>query len=169
MRKRLKLTTEDLSKAVNSIKKEFSGVFKLEDVRKALKEANVPLYSEYTTMLTKQGLIVPAGLTFMDGYTWKSPEPIHMKRVAELLEMTKKKVAAQSKKYNDKKKAIREGTWIEEPKNPVEIEEEFISEEHKELIPVDKAISRAIKLLLEHGYKVTRPVIIYEEVTTKNL
>ena len=169
MGRRLKLTTEELSKAVNSVKKEFPGVFKLEDLRKAFKEANVPLYSEYAAMLTKQGLIIPAGLTFMDGYTWKSPEPIHMKRVAELLEMTKKKVAAQSKKYSDKKKAIREGTWIEEPKNPVEIEEEFISEKHKELIPVDKAINRAIKLLLEHGYKITRPVVTYEEVTIKNL
>lgn len=166
MGRRLKLTTEELSKAVNSVKKEFPGVFKLEDLRKAFKEANIPLYGEYATMLTKQGIIIPAGLTFMDGYIWKNTEPIHMNRIAELFEMTRKKVSTQCKKCKDRKKAKEAG--IEESKNSVKTEES-ISEEHKELIPIDKAINKAIKLLLEHGYKITRPVITYEEVTIKNL
>lgn len=39
--------------------------------------------------------------------------------------------------------------------------------EHKELVPVDKAINKAIKLLIENGYRVSKPVLIYEEVTVK--
>lgn len=118
-------------------------------------------------LLAKQGVIVPAGLTFMDGYVWKNSEPIHMNRVIELFEMTRKKVSAQCKKYRDGRKTEQVGT--EESKNPVKKEEESVPEEHKELIPIDKAINKAIKLLLEHGYKITRPVVTYEEVTIKNL
>ena len=36
-----------------------------------------------------------------------------------------------------------------------------------ELVPVDKAINKAIKLLTENGYRVSKPVLIYEEVTVK--
>lgn len=51
---------------------------------------------------------------------------------------------------------VQQGTWVEQPKETTEIE-------HKELVPVDKAI----KLLTENGYRVSKPVLIYEEVTVK--
>lgn len=102
--------------------------------------------------LLQQGILVQAGLTYLDGYSWSNTEPIHMNKVAEL--MTRKKVAA---KYNQKKKAVQQGTWVEQ------VLEEVPVHEHKELVPVDKAI----KLLTENGYRVSKPVLIYEEVTVK--
>lgn len=63
---------------------------------------------------------------------------------------------------------MQQGTW--EPKETVEVEEvleEVPVHERKELVPVDKAINKAIKLLTENGYRVSRPVLIYEEVTAK--
>lgn len=84
--------------------------------------------------------------------------------------ITRKKVAAQARKYSQKKKAIQQGTWVEQPKETTEIEqvlEEVPVHERKELVPVDKAINKAIKLLTENGYRVSRPVLIYEEVTVK--
>lgn len=89
--------------------------------------------------LLQQGILVQAGLTYLDGYSWPNTEPIHMNKVAELMTITRKKVAAQARKYNQKKKAV----------------------------PVDKAINKAIKLLTENGYRVSKPVLIYEEVTVK--
>ena len=59
---------------------------------------------------------------------------------------------------------------VEQPKETTEIEqvlEEVPVHEHKELVPVDKAINKAIKLLTENGYRVSKPVLIYEEVTVK--
>lgn len=61
---------------------------------------------------------------------------------------------------------VQQGTWVEQPKETTEIEqvlEEVPVHEHKELVPVDKAI----KLLTENGYRVSKPVLIYEEVTVK--
>ena len=78
-------------------------------------------------------------------------------------------VLVQARKYSQKKKAIQQGTWVEsvkQPKETTEIEqvlEEVPVHERKELVPVDKAI----KLLTENGYRVSRPVLIYEEVTVK--
>lgn len=89
-----------------------------------------------------------------------------MNKVAELMTITRKKVAAQARKYNQKKKAVQQGTWVEQPKETTEIEqvlEEVPVHEHKELVPVNKAI----KLLTENGYRVSKPVLIYEEVTVK--
>lgn len=92
-----------------------------------------------------------------------------MNKVVELMTITRKKVAAQARKYSQKKKAIQQGTWVEpvkQPKETTEIEqvlEEVPVHEHKELVPVDKAI----KLLTENGYRVSKPVLIYEEVTVK--
>lgn len=69
--------------------------------------------------------------------------------------------------------SIQQGTWVEpvkQPKETTEIEEvleEVPVHEHKELVPVDKAINKAIKLLTENGYRVSKPVLIYEEVTVK--
>lgn len=80
-----------------------------------------------------------------------------MNKVAELMTITRKKVAAQARKYNQKKKAVQQGTWVEQ------VLEEVPVHEHKELVPVDKAI----KLLTENGYRVSKPVLIYEEVTVK--
>lgn len=51
-------------------------------------------------------------------------------------------VLVQARKYSQKKKAIQQGTWV---------------------VPVDKAI----KLLTENGYRVPKPILIYEEVTVK--
>ena len=82
-------------------------------------------------------------------------------------------VETQARKYNQKKKAVQQGTWVEpvkQPKETTEIEqvlEEVPVHEHKELVPVDKAINKAIKLLTENGYRVSKPVLIYEEVTVK--
>lgn len=45
--------------------------------------------------------------------------------------------------------------------------EELSVHERKELVPVDKAINKAIKLLTENGYRVSKPILIYEEVTVK--
>lgn len=55
---------------------------------------------------------------------------------------------------------------MEQPKETTEIEEvleEVPVHERKELVPVDKAI----KLLTENGYRVSKPILIYEEVTVK--
>lgn len=93
-----------------------------------------------------------------------------MNKVAELVAITRKRVAAQARKYYHKKEAVRQGTWVEQPKETTEIEqvlEEVPVHEHKELVPVDKAINKAIKLLTENGYRVSKPVLIYEEVTVK--
>ena len=165
-----KMTAEELSAAVNLVKSENSGVFGVKDIRSAFKQLGVPMYSEFATTLVQQGILVQAGLTYLDGFSWSSTEPIHINKVAELMTITRKKVAAQARKYNQKKKAVQQGTWVEQPKETTEIEqvlEEVPVHEHKELVPVDKAINKAIKLLTENGYRVSKPVLIYEEVTVK--
>lgn len=132
-----KMTAEELSAAVNLVKSENSGVFGVKDIRSAFKDLGVPMYSEFATTLVQQGVL------------------------------------AQARKYSQKKKAIQQGTWVEpvkQPKETTEIEEvleEVPVHERKELVPVDKAINKAIKLLTENGYRVSRPVLIYEEVTVK--
>lgn len=148
-----KMTAEELSAAVNLVKSENSGVFGVKDIRSAFKQLGVPMYSEFATTLVQQGILVQAGLTYLDGYSWSNTEPIHMNKVAELMTITRKK-------------AVQQGTWVEQPKETTEIEqvlEEVPVHEHKELVPVDKAI----KLLTENGYRVSKPVLIYEEVTVK--
>lgn len=168
-----KMTAEELSATVNLVKTENSGVFGVKDIRTAFKELGVPMYNEFATTLVQQGVLVPAGLTYQDGFSWSSTEPIHMNKVVELMTITRKKVAAQARKYSQKKKAIQQGTWVEpQPKKTTEIEqtlEETPVHEHKELVPVDKAINKAIKLLIENGYRVSKPVLIYEEVTVKSV
>lgn len=141
-----KMTAEELSAAVNLVKSENSGVFGVKDIRSAFKQLGVPMYSEFATTLVQQGILVQAGLTYLDGHSWSNTEPIHMN------------------------KAVQQGTWVEQPKETTEIEqvlEEVPVHEHKELVPVDKAINKAIKLLTENGYRVSKPVLIYEEVTVK--
>jgi hypothetical protein len=158
-----KMTAEELSAAVNLVKSENSGVFGVKDIRSAFKDLGVPMYSEFATTLVQQGVLVQAGLTYQDGFSWSSTEPIHINKV----------VAAQARKYSQKKKAIQQGTWVEpvkQPKETTEIEEvleEVPVHERKELVPVDKAINKAIKLLTENGYRVSKPILIYEEVTVK--
>lgn len=167
-----KMTPEELSQAINLVRTDNAGVFKAKDIAKSLKDLGVPMAENLTTELIQQGFIVKAGLSFADGYTWANDKPIYVGKVSDLVMMARKKAAALCRKSRDKKKAIKNGTYKEEPKNLTPIEEEYVVEpaqEHKELVPVDKAINKAIKLLLEHGYKVTKPVIIYEEVTIKNL
>lgn len=139
-----------MTAAVNLVKSENSGVFGVKDIRSAFKQLGVPMYSEFATTLVQQGILVQAGLTYLDGYSWSNTEPIHMN-----------KVAAQARKYNQKKKAVQQDTWVEQ------VLEEVPVHEHKELVPVDKAINKAIKLLTENGYRVSKPVLIYEEVTVK--
>lgn len=132
-----KMTAEELSAAVNLVKSENSGVFGVKDIRSAFKDLGVPMYSEFATTLVQQGVLV------------------------------------QARKYSQKKKAIQQGTWVEpvkQPKETTEIEEvleEVPVHERKELVPVDKAINKAIKLLTENGYRVSKPILIYEEVTVK--
>ena len=157
-----KMTAEELSAAVNLVKSENSGVFGVKDIRSAFKDLGVPMYSEFATTLVQQGVLVQAGLTYQDGFSWSSTEPIHINKVVELMTITRKKVAAQARKYNQKKKAVQQGTWVEQPKETTEIEqvlEEVPVHEHKELVPVDKAINKAIKLLTENGYRVSKPVL----------
>lgn len=139
-----KMTAEELSAAVNLVKSENSGVFGVKDIRSAFKQLGVPMYSEFATTLVQQGILVQAGLTYLDGYSWSNTELIHMNKVAELMTITRKK-------------AVQQGTWVEQ------VLEEVPVHEHKELVPVDKAI----KLLTENGYRVSEPVLIYEEVTVK--
>lgn len=139
-----------MTAAVNLVKSENSGVFGVKDIRSAFKYLGVPMYSEFATTLVQQGILVQAGLTYLDGYSWSNTEPIHMNKVAELMTITRKKVAAQARKYNQKKKAVQQGTWVEQPKETTEIEQVLEEvHEHKELVPVDKAINKAIKLLTE--------------------
>ena len=156
-----KMTAEELSAAVNLVKSENSGVFGVKDIRSAFKDLGVPMYSEFATTLVQQGVLVQAGMTYQDGFSWSSTGPIHINKVVELMTITRKKVAAQARKYSQKKKAIQQGTWVEQ------VFEEVPVHEHKELVPVDKAINKAIKLLTENGYRVSKPVLIYEEVTVK--
>lgn len=166
------MSSEELSQAINLVKNENAGVFKAKDITKAFKDLGVPMAESLTTTLIQHGFIERAGLSYMDGYTWANDKPIYVGKIAELVALTRKRATLYCKKSREKKKAIKNGTYKEEPKNPTPIEEEYVVEptqEHKELIPVDKAINKAIKLLLEHGYRVTKPVIIYEEVTVKNL
>lgn len=171
--KRSKMSAEELSTAVNLVKSNSSGVFGVKDIRSAFKDLGVPMYSEFATTLVQQGYLIQAGLTYQDGFSWSSTEPIHMNKVVELMTITRKKVAAQARKYSQKKKAMQQGTWVEpvkQPKETTEIEEvleEVPVHEHKELVPVDKAINKAIKLLIENGYRVSKPVLIYEEVTVR--
>ena len=94
-----KMTAEELSAAVNLVKSENSGVFGVKDIRSAFKQLGVPMYSEFATTLVQHGILVQAGLTYLDGYSWSNTEPIHMN-----------KVAAQARKYNQKKKAVQQGT-----------------------------------------------------------
>lgn len=141
-----KMTAEELSTAVNLVKSENSGVFGVKDIRSAFEDLGVPMYSEFATTLVQQGVLVQAGLTYQDRFSWSSTEPIHMNKVVELMTITRKK-------------AVQQGTWVEQPKETTEIEQE--------LVPVDKAINKAIKLLTENGYRVSKPVLIYEEVTVK--
>lgn len=146
---RSKMSTEELSEAVNLVKLDNSGVFTVKDIRKALKAKGIPMSSEFATTLVQHGYIVKAGLTFQDGYSWSNTEPIHMNKVAELVAITRKRVAAQARKYYHKKEAVRQGTWVEQPKETTEIEqvlEEVPVHEHKELVPVDKAINKACLL-----------------------
>ncbi len=135
--KHKKMTNEELSVAVNLIKLEYTGVFKVEDIRNACKNKGIPMYSEFATTLVRQGIIVQAGLTFFDGYMWSNSKPIHISKVAELMSDTRKKVAKQAKNYQQKKKGIT---------------------------PESMAINEAIKLLLDNGYKVSKPVVTYEDV-----
>lgn len=168
-----RMTPEELSTAVNLVKSDNPSVFRVEDIRKAFKELNVPMYSEYATTLVQRGVIVQAGLTFQDGFMWASKEPIHINKIGEYMNITRKRVAAASRRYSQKKKAMQQGTWVEpvkQPKETIEIEEvleEVPVHERKELVPVDKAINKAIKLLTENGYRVSKPILIYEEVTVK--
>lgn len=168
-----KMSAEELSTAVNLVKSENPGIFSVKDIRNAFKQLGVPMYSEFATTLVQQGVLVQAGLTYQDGYSWSTTEPIHINKVTELMNITRKKVATQARKYSQKKKAIQQGTWVEpikQPKETTEIEEvleEVPVHERRELVPVDKAINKAIRLLTENGYRVSRPVLIYEEVTAK--
>lgn len=84
-----KMTAEELSTAVNLVK---SGVFCVKDIRSAFKDLGVPMYSEFATTLVQQGVLVQAGLTYQDGFSWSSTEPIHMNKVVELMTITRKKV-----------------------------------------------------------------------------
>lgn len=118
-----KMTAEELSTAVNLVRSENSGVFGVKDIRSAFKDLGVPMYSEFATTLVQQGVLVQAGLTYQDGFSWSSTEPIHMNKVVELMTITRKKVAAQARKYSQKKKAIQQGTWVEPVKQPKETTE----------------------------------------------
>ena len=53
--------------------------------------------SEFATTLVQQGYLIQAGLTYQDGYSWSSTEPIHMNKVMELMNITRKRVAAQAR------------------------------------------------------------------------
>lgn len=79
------MTAEELSAAVNLVKSENSGVFGVKDIRSAFKQLGVPMYSEFATTLVQQGILVQAGLTYLDGYSWSNTEPIHMNQLIRQL------------------------------------------------------------------------------------
>lgn len=81
-----------MTAAVNLVKSENSGVFGVKDIRSAFKDLGVPMYSEFATTLVQQGVLVQAGLTYQDGFSWSSTEPIHMNKVVELMTITRKKL-----------------------------------------------------------------------------
>lgn len=83
-----------MSAAVNLVKSDSSAIFGVKDVRSALKGLGVPMSSEFATTLVQQGYLVQAGLTYQDGYSWSSTEPIHMNKAMELMNITRKRVAA---------------------------------------------------------------------------
>lgn len=163
----LKMTKEELSVAVNMAKAETSSVFKLGDLRNLLKSLNVPMFSDLVTTFISRGLIVRAGTTFLEGYEWKSSEPILKDRIFEMLSITRKMAAQRATEHNRNKKAKANGT-PPVPKDAIEIQEEITpAQKRVELVALDKAEVKAVKLLLSLGYRITRPVIIYEEVTVK--
>lgn len=90
------MSAEELSTAANLVKSNSSAIFGVKDVRSALKELGVPMSSEFATTLVQQGYLVQAGLTYQDGYSWSSTEPIHMNKVMGLMDITRKKVAART-------------------------------------------------------------------------
>lgn len=138
-----KMTVKELSVAVNSVKSDSPKEFKLKDIRDKFRSLGVPMYCEFTTTLVNQGIIVKIGITIYSGYRWANQEPIHINRIAELMEITRRKVAAQTKESHLKRKA----------------QEEKTSES------IEETINKAIKLLIENGYKISKPVLTYEEVT----
>lgn len=164
-----RMTDRELSIAVNLVKSKNSGVFRVKDIRNAFKQLGVPMYSEFATTLVQQGVLVRTRLTNQDRYSWSTAKPIYINKVTALMSITRKKAATQAHKYSQKKKAIQQGTWVEpikQPKEITEIEEalqEIPIHERKELIPVDKAINEAIKLLTKNGYRVSKSILIYED------
>lgn len=81
-----------MTAAVNLVKSENSGVFGVKDIRSAFKDLGVPMYSEFATTLVQQGVLVQAGLTYQDGFSWSRTEPIHINKVVELMTITRKKL-----------------------------------------------------------------------------
>ena len=160
------INLEDITAAINLVKRENAGVFKMKDLVSQLKELKVTLYGQIPYSLKSLGYIVAASVSSHGGYMWAKSEPIHITKVEELLVHARKEVKAWSKRYNEEKKNKKLG--IVPIKNEQQIEEEIVPvQEHKELVPVDKAIVNAIKLLSEYGYRITKPVLVYEEVTIK--
>lgn len=160
------MNLEDTTAAINLVKREYSGVFKMADLISAFKGLKVTLYGQLPYSLKSLGYIVPASVTTHGGYMWAKPEPIHITRVEELFVHARKEMTNWSKRRADERKSNKLG--VVPIKNEQVIEGVITPvQEHKDLIPVDKAILNAIKLLSECGYRISKPVIIYEEVTVK--
>lgn len=145
----------ELTISINLIKKNSPETFKLTDLVSRLRVLKVRAYGQIPYSLRSIGLIVPVSTSVRDGYMWANSSPIHFSKVEETIDHASKAIKAWSKQAIERKKknkSIKKET----------IEKEQTAE--KELIPLDKAIHNAVKLLLANGYKISKPSIIYEEV-----
>lgn len=147
----------ELTISINLIKKNSPETFKLTDLVSRLRVLKVRAYGQIPYSLRSIGLIVPVSTSVRDGYMWASSGPVHFTKVEETIDHASKAIKAWSKQAIERKKKNKS----------IKKEAEAIEKEQtakKELIPLDKAIHTAVKLLLANGYKISKPSIIYEEV-----
>lgn len=154
----------DVTSGINLVKRESPGVFRMVDIVTKLNTLGVTLYGQIPYSMISLGYIIQAGATRQDGYTWKNSEPIYISTVQVIVDHARKVIRAASNRASKKRKGIIESPIVKETQ---EVEEVIPVQERKELVPLDKAIYNAIKLLSENGYRISKPVFVYEEVTIK--
>lgn len=155
---------EDITSGINLLKRESASVFKLTDMVFQLKELGIALYGQIPYSMLSLGYIVQVGITKRSGYSWANAEPLHIGKMQAIIEHARKVQRMASVKSAKKRKGIVEQPVIKETQ---EVEEVIPVQERKELVPLDKAIYNAVKLLSENGYRISKPILVYEEVTVK--
>lgn len=147
------MTLNELSVAVNMVKKESPATFTLSSLRLQLREIGVPMYNAFARALVSRGFIEKVGLTLAEGYQWAKPEPIHKDIVESLIKKARKRSSDQAKARRNKLQVAPQVEEVQEVK----------------LTPKEELINRAIKILLDNGYKISKPITTYEEVTSYDL